>query len=183
MASSASPSRATSLDDLRERLEGRERSIRNHLEGLKNEVTIADVNVGGRPVLDYVREDPLRAVGVAAGVGLLAGLVTGLMGREEPDEPGEHDLLMSAYFNDLLDDAGSHVRGGDESETALRKALRHRAPLIVLEAPEEATKKRAASMFGAVLNTALGFGVKLAMDRLAQELTGEDEIVDALNEA
>ena len=157
--------------------------MRLHLEGLKNEVTVADVNVGGRPVLDYVRDEPLLAVGIAAGVGLFAGLVTGLMGRETPEEPGEHDLLMSAYLDDLMDDAGSRVRRGEESQVALRKALRRRAPVVVLESPEQPVKERTASIFGAMVNTALGFGVKLAMDRIAQELTGEDEIVHALEDA
>ncbi len=181
MAKSASPTRSSSLDELRERLEGRERSIHRHLEGLKQEVTtIADVNVGGRPVLDYVREQPLLAAGVAVGVGLVAGLVTGLMGRETPEEPSDYDLLMSAYLNDVVDDAGSRVLDGDDSDAALRRALRRRAPVIVVEA-EDPVKQKASSMFGVLLNTALGFGVKFALDRMAHELTGEDEIVDALD--
>lgn len=168
---------------LRAELETRKTLLDYHLSGLQSEMTVADVNVGGRPVLDYVRDQPLLAAGVAVGVGVVAGLVTGLMGREAPEEPSDYDLLMGAYLNDLLDDAGSRVRRGDDSEAALRKALQRRAPLVVMEAPEEPVKERASSIFSVLVNTALGFGVKLAMDRMAQQLTGEDEIVEAMKES
>ncbi len=168
---------------LRAELETRKTLLDYHLSGLQSEMTVADVNVGGRPVLDYVREQPLLAAGVAVGVGVVAGLVTGLLGREAPEELSDRDLLMSAYLEDLLDDAGSRVRRGDDSDAALRHALRRRAPVVVLEAEEEPVKERASSIFSVLVNTALGFGVKLAMDRVAQQLTGEDEIVEALKES
>ncbi|MEP0545849.1 MAG: hypothetical protein ABJF88_02880 [Rhodothermales bacterium] len=169
--------------ELRAELDTRKTLLDYHLSGIKSEMTVADVNVGGRPVLDYVREKPLVAAGVAVGVGVVAGLVTGLLGREAPEEPSDYDLLMGAYLNDLMDDAGSRVRRGQNSEAALRQALQRRAPVVVMEAPEEPVKERASSIFSVLINTALGFGVKLAMDRMAQQLTGEDEIVDAMKHA
>lgn len=168
---------------LRAELDRRKELLDYHLSGLQSELTIADVNVGGRPVLDHVRERPLLAAGVAAGVGVLAGLVTGLMGREEPEEPSDYDLWMGAYLDDLVDDAGYRVQRGEDSDVALRKALRSRAPLIVLEPEEEPVKERAGSIFSVLVNTALGFGVKFALDQMAQELTGEDEIVEAVKGA
>ncbi len=169
--------------ELRAELAARKSRLDYHLSGLQSEMTVADVNVGGRPVLDYVREQPLLAAGIAVGVGVVAGLVTGLMGREAPDEPGDYDLLMGAYLNDLLDDAGSRVRRGEGSNAALRKALRRRSPVVVLEAEEQPVKERTSSIFSVLVNTALGFGVKLAMDRMAQQLTGEEEIVEAMQDA
>jgi ElaB/YqjD/DUF883 family membrane-anchored ribosome-binding protein len=168
---------------LRAELDQRKELLDYHLSGLQSELTVADVNVGGRPILDHVRERPLVAAGVAAGVGVLAGLVTGLMGREAPEEPSDHDLWMGAYLDDLVDDAGYRVQGGEDAGVALRKALRSRAPVIVLEPEEEPVKERASSIFSLVLNTALGFGVKFALDQMAQELTGEDEIVTAMEHA
>lgn len=169
-----------SYDQLKERIEGRERSMRRHLEELKQELTtVSDVTVGGRPMLDYVREQPLLAVGVAAGVGLLAGVVSGLLARPEPASPSDHDLWMTAYLEDVVEEGGFRVRGGEDAETALRKVLRKRAPVVVLEA-EPTPVAQARGTVSILLNTALGFGVKLALDQVAQRLSGEDEIVEAM---
>ena len=182
MPEAASPKHDLTIDEMRAQLEFRERSIENHLVGLKKELTtFNDVNVGGRPLLDYVREDPLLAVGVAAGVGLVAGLLGGLLAREEPEEPSERDLWMSAYLDDLVDEAGGRVAGGEDAEAALGHVLRHRAPVIVLEEDREA--HATSHTLNVLVNTALGFGAKFALDRIAQQLTGEDEIVEALDAA
>lgn len=166
---------------LRAELDSRKNLLDYHIAGLKSEMTVADVNVGGRPVMDYVREQPMLAAGVAVGVGVIAGVVTGLMGREALEEPSDYELLMGAYLHDLVDDAGSRVRRGEDSDAALRQALRRRAPVVVLEAEEKPVKQRASSILSVLLNTAVGFGVKFAMDRVAHQLTGEDEIVEALH--
>ncbi len=181
MPKAASPTQALTIDELRERLEFRERSIENHLVGLRKELTtFNDVTVGGRPLLDYVREDPLLAVGVAAGVGMVAGLVGGLLGRDEPEEPSERDIWMSAYLDDLVDEAGFRVAGGEDAETALSKALRGRAPVIVLE---DEPRHSTSTTLNVLMNTALGFGAKFALDRIAQRLTDEDEIIEAMQDA
>ncbi len=179
----ASPKDTLTVDQIKERLEGRARSMRLHVTGLKQELTtVNDLNVGGRPVLDYVRDQPLLAVGVAAGVGLLAGVVSGYLARPEPEETSDHDLWMSAYLDDVVEEGGFRVQDGEDAETALRKVLRKRAPVVVLEA-EASPKAQARGTFGLVLNTALGFGVKLALDQLAERLTGEDDIADAVQHA
>lgn len=169
--------------ELRAELESRKLVLDQHLSGLQSELTVADVNVGGRPILDYVREKPLVAAGVAAGIGLLAGIVTGLVKREAPEEPDLHDLWMGAYLSDLVDESAYRVQRGEESETALRHALRRRAPVVVLESEEEPVKQKASSVSKVLLNTALGFGVKFALDRMAQELTNDDEIFEAMEHA
>lgn len=166
--------------ELRGELEARKLRLDQHLSGLQSELTVADVNVGGRPILDYVREKPLAVAGVAAGVGLLAGVVTGLMKREAPEPPSERDLWMSAYLNDLLDESAHRVQRGEDSDAALRRSLRRRAPVVVLEADEPPVKKRESSLGGLLLKTALGFGVKFALDQFAQQVTGEDELFEAM---
>lgn len=177
------PKDKLTVDQIKERLEGRARSMRVHVTGLKQELTtFNDVNINGRPVLDYVREQPLLAVGVAAGVGVLAGVVSGLWARPEPEETSDHDLWMSAYLDDVVEESGFRVQDGEDAQTALRKVLRNRAPVVVLE-PEPTPAAQTRGIFGLILNTALGFGVKLALDQVAQQLTGEDEIVDAIQHA
>ena len=166
--------------ELRGELEARKLRLDQHLSGLQSELTVADVNVGGRPILDYVREKPLVVAGVAAGVGMLAGIVTGLMKREAPEPPSERDLWMSAYLNDLLDESAHRVQRGEDSDAALRRSLRRRAPVVVLEADEPPVVKRQSSLGGLLLKTALGFGVKFALDQVAQQVTSESELFEAM---
>lgn len=168
--------------ELRSELAIRKERLNSHLAGLQSEMTLADLRVSGRPLLDHVRERPLLAVSVAAGVGLLAGVVTGLAARPEPAEPSDHDLWMSAYLEDLVEEGGFRIRGGEDAETALRNVLRKRAPVVVLEA-EPTPKAQVGGTVGMLLNTALGFGVKFALDRIAQQLTGDEEIVHAMSES
>jgi ElaB/YqjD/DUF883 family membrane-anchored ribosome-binding protein len=166
--------------ELRAELDARKLRLDQHLSGLQSELTVADVNVGGRPILDYVREKPLVVAGVAAGVGMLAGLVTGLMKREAPEPPSERDLWMSAYLNDLLDESAHRVQRGEDSDAALRHSLRRRAPVVVLEAEEQPVIRKQSTVGRVLLNTALGFGVKFALDQLAQQVTGEEELFEAM---
>ena len=166
--------------ELRGELEARKLRLDQHLSGLQSELTVADVNVGGRPILDYVREKPLVVAGVAAGVGMLAGIVTGLMKREAPEPLSERDLWMSAYLNDLLDESAHRVQRGEDSDAALRRSLRRRAPVVVLEADEPPVVKRQSSLGGLLLKTAFGFGVKFALDQVAQQVTSESELFEAM---
>lgn len=168
--------------ELRAELEARKDSLEQHLAGLQSEMTFADLSVSGRPLLDYVRERPLLVAGAAAGVGLLVGVLSGLRARPPAEEPSERDLWMSAYLDDLVEEAGFRVRDGDDSSAALRKALRRRAPVVVLEA-EPTPQAQARGTVSMLLNTAVGFGVKLALDRIAQQLTGGGEIVQAMEES
>ena len=170
-------------DELRARLEQRKERLDYHLSNVRSELTIADVNLGGRPILDYVREQPLLAAGVAVGVGALAGMALGFARRDTPEPPSDYELWMSAYLKDVVDEAGARVSGGADADAALRRTLRHRAPVVVLEPEPEPVKEKAGSIASLVLNTALGFGVKFALDRLAHDLTGEDEIVEAVQDA
>lgn len=173
-------------DELREMVEARRERLRGHLAGLGSEVTLADVSLGGRPVLDHVRARPLLAAGVAAGLGLLAGLLSGLARRGRGPEPDPHALWMGAYLKDLVEDAAHRVGPDGEGEEALRGALRRRAPVVVIEEkalPAREARSALGGALGVVLNTAVGFGAKLAMDRLAQQLTGEPEVVMAAQKA
>ncbi|MDX1531180.1 MAG: hypothetical protein R3362_06605 [Rhodothermales bacterium] len=169
-------------DQLRWELETRKAVITEHLHGLESEMTLADVNVGGRPVLDYVREQPFVAAGVVAGSAALAALIATLLLRKPPPPLPLRERFWDAYLRDLIDGAAFRVQRGEDPDRALRHALRRRAPVIYVE-PEPPARPKPSTMratFDLLMKTTLGFGVKLALDRLAGELTGEDEIVDAV---
>ena len=61
---------------LRERLRVRLTQAKESLVNLQ-EVTVEHAKVAGRKADDYVHENPWQSVGVAAGVGVLVGLLIG----------------------------------------------------------------------------------------------------------
>jgi hypothetical protein len=172
--------------ELRARLEQTETRLHHHVAGLRSEMTLADVRVGGRPVLDHVRRQPILAAATVLGAGALTGVLWGLARREQP-EIDTHEQWWEAYHQDFLDDAAHRVRRGDDPERALRQALRRRAPVVVIETGSEETdaarNKALVSVVASVANTVLGFAIKLAMDRLAEKVTGTPEIIKAVDEA
>lgn len=169
-------------EQLRWELETRKEVLTEHLHGLRSELTLADVTVGGRPILDYVREQPLLAVGVAVGGAALAGLLLTLLRRETPASPAPRDEFWRHYMDDLIDAAAFRVQRGEDTDTALQKALRQRAPVVYVEneVDPKAPSTVLRSTFDLLFKTALGFGTKFALDRMAQALTGEEEIVEAV---
>ncbi len=171
-----------STQDIRAVLEAKKASMKHRIAELESELSFSDVTVQGRPVMDYIREQPLLAVGAAAGIGLVAGLLSGWLARDPADEPSDRDLWISAYLADLVDDAGVRVARGEDTNAALGKALRRRAPVIVVEQESGPVPQTTRSTFNVLLNTALGFGAKFVLDQMARQLTGEDGIVDALQD-
>ncbi|MEM6287640.1 MAG: hypothetical protein AAF845_10830, partial [Bacteroidota bacterium] len=74
---------ALSAEELEQRLEARERDLKSHLAALRHEaVTIADdVNIGGRPLMDIIRAQPVVAVATAVATGALLGVLLGARAR------------------------------------------------------------------------------------------------------
>ncbi len=169
--------------ELRDALDTRKRVMQEHLHGLQSELTLADVNVGGMPVLDHVRERPLVAVAAVAGGVVLLRVLIALARRDGPEEDRQA-LWTRAQLDDLVEAAAYRVQRGEDADEALRRALRSRAPVIVVEeGPMEATRSAVGSTVRLVLNSALGFGLKYALDVFAQRVTGEPEIIEAATDA
>ncbi len=180
-------SKDESLDDLRARLEARETGIRDHLAGLKAELTtLDDFAVGGRPLLDHVRADPMRAVAYSAAGGAVVGVLAGLVSRWRREEASDEEQTLRLFTTAMMDDAAEFAAHGDDLKQALRKAARRHAPTIYLAAPGSAgTQARGAIRegFDLALKSAMGFGVKMAMDMLSKRLTGTPEVFTATQEA
>jgi hypothetical protein len=181
-----------SAGEVRSRLEVVERQLQYHVRSLRKEMTFGDINIGDGPVFDHVRRHPFLATGAAAGTVALVALLVALVSRSRP-EADEKEQWIQAFLDDLLDDAASRVGEDGNAEVALRKALRKRAPVIVLEASEESRQVGGPGFFGSalltVVHTALGMGVRLAMDaatrnlaaRLESERRTEEEITKPVN--
>lgn len=175
-----------SPDELRARIDRAESAFKGHLAGLRSEITLADVNVDGMPLFDRVRARPLLTVGVTVAAAAAVPLLIGLARRSRP-EPDRQAQWWEAYINDFMDDAAFRVQRGVDSGSALHQALRRRAPVIYVEqAPPKrpsAVKASATSGLSTIVNTALGFALKFALDRLTQELTGRAELFQAVDDA
>jgi hypothetical protein len=159
--------------ELREELSRAESRIQAHSDGIRRELTLADITIGERPVLDHIRRRPLLAVGATAAVFAAFMLAKHLAGRERPQIDRREDWWRM-YTDDLIDDAAARVGRDGDPDAALRRALRRRAPVIYVEVPREerALAKRGAlaAAVASVANTALGFGLKFAMNRFMQEI-------------
>jgi hypothetical protein len=169
----ADPDRPRTSAQIRLDMAAAEERMRGNANGIRRELTLADVNLGGMPVLDIVRRNPLAVVGAAAGAMAFLALLTTLARRQTPVIDRKQQW-WDAYMDDFLDDVAVRVGRGGDPEVELSRALRRRAPVIYVEQemPDRIVKERGAfsRALGSVLKTAGGFGLKLAMDRLTSEL-------------
>ena len=181
----APPTEALSTDELRQRLEARTKDISRHVESLKHEFsTVADITVAGRPILDHVRSRPLYFAGLSLASGLVGGLLTGARARSKRrPEMDERTEVLRLYIAHMLDEAAARVARGNGTDEAIERTLKRRPPLITYEPPPPPRRSTLGETFDMAVKTALGFGIKMALDQLAQRLTDEDEITEAVKEA
>ena len=174
-------------DDLQAQIVARERDMKYHIQALKGELVdvVEDVNVAGRPLSDRIREKPLQALGVAGGAGALLGMTWGLIRRARRYTPPDDGLdFTRARLAFLIDEAAYRVAKGTSAEDALRESART-TPAVFMERDPQAPvpKTPTQQAFGVAFNTALGFGIKTALDMLTQKLTGQAETFEAIEEA
>lgn len=176
-----------SPEDIQAQIVSRERDMKYHIQALKGELTdvLEDVNVAGRPLPDRIREKPLQALGLAGGAGALLGLTWGLVQRARrrpaPDDGLDFTRARLAF---LIDEAAYKVAKGTPAEEALRTTARA-TPAVYADRDPRAPVPRtpAQQAFGLAFNTALGFGIKTALDLLTKKLTGHSETFEAIDKA
>lgn len=174
-------------EEIRARLAARERDMKYHVAALKHEaLTVADdVNIGGRPLMDIIRAQPLRAAAIAVGSGALLGLLIGLRSRAKRRPVQDDDIdFVRARLAFSVEDAARRVARGDETEHALRASMRT-MPVIYGEAsgPAEQARRSTNGVIDVVIKSALGFAAKAAADQLTQKLTGHEETFAAVADA
>lgn len=161
--------------DLELQLEGKRADIDARIDALKNEIEGA-----GTDARRYLIEQPLKVVG---GV-LIAGVAVGLLmaGRKKRKSKRQlrksHRALVERYAEALVQDVRFRLRRGDDEEKALRAAFRDRVPLIVVEGETDAEVRHGMVREGLdlALKTALGFAVKVLVDRLTAQFDLEGQI-------
>ncbi len=170
--------------EIRARLDARTQAIGDRLASIKHELTtVQDVTVAGRPLLDHVRRRPLEAAGLTLAAGLVVGLLAGFRARSRRRPPAdERTEVLRLYVAQLLDAAAQRaVARGEEAEEAIERVLAKKPPLIYYAPPEARRRSTFAETFDVAVKSAMGFGVKVALDRLAQRITQEDELFAALD--
>ncbi|WP_420457397.1 hypothetical protein [Rubrivirga sp.] len=171
-------------DQVRQRLIARERDIQYHIDALKHEAMTVfdDVNIDGRPLPDRIREKPELFVAGAAGAGAFVGMLLGLWARAKrrPD-PEDTVGFVRARLDVALEEAAHRVARGEDTEAALRRSMEP-MPVAYGDTGAGAERERSSSRqaFDIALQTAVGFGVKAAMDVVVRRYTGHDGTIDAL---
>jgi hypothetical protein len=167
------PSAAT----LRAALNARETSIKRRLDALQ---------VEAQQVPQTVKRNVYRNPLVSVGGSLLGGVVTGLLlggiGKRKPTAEDRHRDLIESYIDAVAEDARVRVKKGDDVTDAIRKVLGKRTPVVIVEGAQVGSHPGVfASTLDLVLKTAVGFGVKILMDRaiiaagLADQVPSVDE--------
>lgn len=160
--------------EVRARLSQAEERLQAHARALRRELTLQDVTVAGAPLMDHVRRHPVLACVAAAG--LAGALVFSYRLATRPSPPDERRDLRALVAAALDEGAGWVVPGGDP-EVALRRALRKRGPVIIIE-ERAAERTRSDSLIRIALktlvSTAVGFGVKLALENAARTRTADE---------
>jgi aspartokinase len=99
------------------------------IESIQDEVLTT-----GESVSTWVRNNPLKSVGVMLAAGLTVGLVFGGSTRRRRRT---HARLIDRYLDALTDEVDDAVDQGEEADRALEKALRDRVPLVVYTSESE----------------------------------------------
>lgn len=162
--------------DVRARLQDAEDRLHGHVQALRRELTLRDMIVGDAPVLDHVRWHPFLAVGIAAGATALVSFVASRVFRKKP-AVDEKDYAVRIMLAEFLDDAARRVGPDGDTDEAIRRALRRRAPIVVVESGAASSQERGglSRIVLAAAKAALGFAGKAALDRLTKELTAKAE--------
>lgn len=175
-----------SADEIRQRLIARERDMQYHIDALKHEAStvLDDVNVGGRPLMDRIRQRPEVVVLAAAGVGAVIGALFGLRARRKrrPDHDDAVDFIR-ARLAVALDEAADRVARGDDVETSIREAM---DSMPVAYGDSLGAAHQAKSSFreavDVAVKSAVGIGAKSLMDVAIRKYTGHTGVADALDD-
>lgn len=173
-------------DEIKARLAARERDLKYHIQALKHEATtvLDDVNVGGRPVMDIIRQRKQIALAAAASSGALIGLLWGLRARaKRRPEPGEdHIEFVRARLAIAVDEAAERVASGETVDEAMKRSMKT-MPAVFGDSKRVRPVNAKQTLTDVALTTAIGFAVKMVLDQAARRFTDSDGTFDVLADA
>ena len=154
-------------DDIRQDLERVENQIKNQVSGIREDLSLSNFFIGDRSIAEHLRKNLWPAVGIAAGsMALMAFLRT--INKKEPDRADVKNAILQSYLDDVVEDVSERVSRGGDMEWEIKKALRKRAPLLVIEKEKDETASRGAvsSVFRTAAKSLLGIALGIAGDQV-----------------
>ncbi len=174
-------------DEIKARLAARERDLKYHIEALKHEATsvLDDVNVGGRPLMDLIRQRKQIALAAGAAAGSLLGLVWGLRARAKrrPEPTGDHIEFVRARLDAAVEEAAGRVARGESVDEAMKRSMKAMPAVFGDSKPPRPAQNQHQTLTNVALTTAMGFAVKTALDLATKRFTDSDETFEAIAEA
>ena len=174
-------------EEIKARLAARERDLKYHVEALKHEAAtvLDDVNVGGRPLMDIIRQRKQIALAAGAGVGALVGIVLGLRARAKrrPPQGEDHVEFVRARLALALDEAAERVARGETVDQAMRRSMKAVPAVFGDSKPPQPAHHGKQTLTDVALTTAIGFAVKTVMDLAVRRYTPSDGTFDAIADA
>ncbi len=165
-----------SKEEVELQLRAKSDEISRRIDAIQDEITNT-----GEQVRQAIFENPLVTVGASVGAGLLVGLIFGGSGsKNKPDTAKRYRSLIDEYIEAIADETKKGAKKGKDAGEAVKGALKDRVPLIVYQgaSPKE-ERGFFADALDLVFKTALGFGVKMAIDYGVARF-GLDDVAEAL---
>ncbi|SHK13734.1 hypothetical protein [Rhodothermus profundi] len=160
--------RPTSRAEVEAALQARAQAIEADLEALHEEIRQM-----GQSVRETLWNHPLISVGGSLAAGLLVGWLLGGLGRNRRARLSRrHRALVTAYVEALVAEAQKAARRGRNPETAIRRALEERVPLVVVQEDTARKKGPVRTLIGAMLGLA-GSALSAALSRVLTEIVVE----------
>lgn len=163
---SGNPAKRTP-EDIREDLERVENQIRTQVSGIRDDLSLSNFFIGDRSITEHLRRHLWPAVGIAAGsMALMAFLRT--INKKEPDRADIKNAILQSYLEDVVEDVSQRVHRGGDMEWEIKKALRKRAPLLVIEKEKDevASPGAVGSLFRTAAKSLLGIALGIAGDQV-----------------
>lgn len=124
-------------EDIRRDLNRVETQLREQVKGIRQEFSLSNLFIGDLAIGDHIRKNPWAAIGIAAGsMALISFLREINKGEDEPEDV--KNVILQTYLEDIVEEVSERVKRGGDVDTEFRKALKKRAPLIVIEKEEAA---------------------------------------------
>lgn len=139
-------------EDIRRDLKRVETQLREQAKGIREEFSLSNLFIGDFSLGDHIRKNPWAAVGIAAGSVALLTFLRAVNKRGDAPEDVK-DVILKTYLEDVVEEVSDRVKRGGNVDTEFRKALKKRAPLIVIE-KEELEDLSSPGFFGSLVRTA-----------------------------